>query len=236
MIIGICDDNDLHLDYVTHNVSNLLSNTKDVTIESLTPEQLDKKLNSQSFHYDIFITDIDMGAYNGIDFVNQINQINSSCIIIFISSYLNYASDVYDVQHIYFILKSEIETRLQKALDKALLVYKNHKDQFINFRYQNVDYRLPMDHITHIEAMGRYLHIHDTKNSYTTIKSLKSQQEELSEQFIQCHKSYIVNMDFIQSISRTDCILMNGDSIPISKTYLKNFKTKYISHLSSKLT
>jgi two-component SAPR family response regulator len=60
-----------------------------------------------------------MGTYNGIDFASKINQIAPSCIIIFISNYLNYATEVYDVAHVYFILKSELNERLPRALEKA---------------------------------------------------------------------------------------------------------------------
>lgn len=235
MRIGICDDNTIHLEYINKYVRKLLSNHNDIIVESLSPEELATKIKQQSCSYDILITDIDLGNYNGIAFVKEVNQINPSCIIIFISSYLNYATEVYDVQHIYFVLKSELETRLKKALEKAILVCQNRREQYITFRYQNIDYRIPKENITYIEAMGRYLYIHDIKQTYTTISSLKSMQEQLPHNFVQCHKSYIVNLDYIRMINRTSCILTNGSDIPISRTYAKSFRNTYVSQVSSKL-
>jgi DNA-binding LytR/AlgR family response regulator len=234
--IGLCDDDNIFLNYLEKQIRAYFGTSNDITVSSLRPLELSKQIADKSFPYDIFITDIDMGIFNGIEFAKQINRINSSCIIIFISNYLNFATEVYDAWHIYFVLKSDIEMRLTKALDKAMLTYSNQENKCIKLRYQNVDHIIPCKNITHIETLGRYLYLYDEKQSYKYIYSLKSISEELTASFIRCHNSYIINMNYIRSVSRTDCTLTTGFTIPISQTYLKGFQAAYLKYISDKLS
>jgi DNA-binding LytR/AlgR family response regulator len=233
--IGICDDNDLYLKHLNQVVCNLFFYEKDIEIEALNPNELSLHIATKTCSYDILITDIDMGSFNGIDFAKEINQINPSCIIIFISSYLNYATEVYDVGHIYFVLKAEAETRLPKALEKAYSVYHERKVHYLTFHYQNIEYRIAQNDITHIEALGRYLYIFVGNQSYKCINSLKAVSGLLTNTFIRCHNSFIVNAYYIRSISRTNCVLSTGVTIPISQTYSKEFQSLYTSYVSSRL-
>lgn len=235
MRIGICDDNQEYLYCLNQSIQLLTSSTNNITIEMLTPENLAISIDKKSIPYDIILSDIDMGTYNGIDFASKINQIAPSCIIIFISNYLNYATEVYDVAHVYFILKSELNERLPKALEKAFAIHNERISKSILIRFQNTEYRIFLSDITYIEALGRYLYIHDSKQSYKCIQSLKNIMNELTHSFTRCHNSYLVNMKYIHSINRTSCILSDGVSIPISQTYSKSFQAAYVTYVSREL-
>lgn len=236
MLVGICDDNIVYLKFLLDLVGRYFAFSGKTEIEALNPDDMAKRLENKKFPYDIIITDIDMGSFNGIEFAKKINEINPTCSIIFISNYINYAMDVYDTQHVYFVIKSEAESRIPKALDKAVSVYHNLNQNYLMIKYQNKEYRIPMIDITYIEALGRYLYIYDRMQSYKCINSLKVIASELSDTFVRCHNSYIVNLNYIRSISRTNCTLASGTEIPISQTYLKCFQAAYVSHVSNQIT
>lgn len=235
MRIGICDDNQEYLKCLNQSIQLLTNSTNNITIETISPENLALSIDKEAIPYDILLSDIDMGTYNGIDFASKINHIAPSCIIIFISNYLNYATEVYDVAHVYFILKSELNERLPKALEKAFAIHNERKSKSMLIRFQNTEYRIILSDITYIEALGRYLYIHDSKQSYKCIQSLKGIMNELTYSFSRCHNSYLVNMKYIHSINRTSCILSDGESIPISQTYSKSFQADYVTYVSKEL-
>lgn len=81
-----------------------MSQNRHIEFTNIDPEKLTVNTQNRKCPYDIFITDIDMGSLNGIDLVNEINQINPQCIIIFVSNYIHYATKVYDVEHIYSLV------------------------------------------------------------------------------------------------------------------------------------
>ena len=49
--------------------------------------------------------------------------------------------------------------------------------------------------------------------------------------FLNCHASFIVNMNQIKSIVNLDFVMFNGDTVPISKRMLKQTKEKYFKYL-----
>ena len=235
MRIGLCDDNQLYLSFLNKTLEFLVTPANNIAIDLLTPEELALCIEKRNIPYDIIISDIDMGQYNGIEFGSRINNINPACIIIFISNYLNYATEVYDVSHIYFVLKTEIDTRLPKALEKAFSIHNDRIEKSLLVKFQNNEYRVSLASITYIEAMGRYLYIHDLKQSYKCIQSLKNIMNELSGSFARCHNSYLVNMQYIHSINRSSCVLNGGAVIPISQTYTKTFQAAYVAYVSREL-
>ena len=61
-----------------------------------------------------------MDEMTGIELAKQLNAALPQCAIIFVSSFLGFATDVYEAEHTYFILKSELEQRIGTALQRAL--------------------------------------------------------------------------------------------------------------------
>ncbi|HHV13654.1 MAG TPA: response regulator [Clostridiales bacterium] len=236
MRIGICDDNEHYLKKLTLMVDDMTADYEDRSIEPVSPDKLLDEIKNRSFSYDVFITDIDLGNYTGIELVKEINDISSSCIIIFISNHINFATQVYDVRHIYFVLKSEAEVRLAKALEKAFSIYQEQRNSFLAISYQNKNHRIALADITYIEAFGRYLYIHTKEETYTCIKTLRDISMELSRVFVKCHKSFIINMDYVRSNDRGNCLLSSGEIIPISTTYNKAFQDSFRQYIFGRLT
>lgn len=232
MKIGICDDDLLHLNYIHTFVSNYLDTTIH-QINPLSPKELGILVQTNTFDYNILITDIDMGEQNGIKLVEKINIQHPNCIVIYVSNYLLYATQVYDTKHIYFVLKQELETRLPKALDRALEHYCNTQSTNITFKYQNINYTLPYNDILYFESKGRYILLYTRDREYQFIGALKSLIPTLPYQFHKCHNSYVINLKQVKCLSRTNCKLTNSTIIPISKTYTKQIEQEYIRYLSS---
>ena len=232
MKIAICDDDTLYLKYLYQLVKPLVS---DAELQPIPPSVLQKQIHNRTLSYDIVITDIDMGNLNGIQLATEINKINSSCIIIFISNFIHYATEVYDVNHIYFVLKSEAAKRLPKALEKALAYVTERKTKLLRISYQKTDYLIPVQEIIYLEALGRYLFIHTQNQSYKCIHTLKEIATELSGYFVRCHNSYIINLSYVQAINKSKCELSNGIDLPISMTYAKPLRQAYLTYISDAL-
>lgn len=236
MRIGLCDDDSVFLNYLLRLMKQYFVNDRDTTLSAFMPDKLNSYIEASQFPFDIFITDIDMGKINGIKITAKINRINSSCIIIFLSNYINFATEVYDVRHIYFVLKSQLEERLPKAIDKALALYRQRASHYLTIRYQNREFLIPLEDILYMEALGRYLYIHTATETIKSINTLKDISHQLTDEFIRCHHSYIVNFSHIRSVSRTECVLTANHKISISQTYSKSFQAAYVQFVSRKLS
>ena len=231
MRIGICDDNEIYLKYLHRLTLQLLSDQPQTTCEVLSPSTFQDMVADEFFPYDILITDIDLIEVNSIDLVKEIQYINPGCMVIFISNYLQYALDVYDVTHIYFVLKTDAEKSLPKALNRAISLVREQKNAFLSIQYQHEHHRIKLSEIVYLEALGRYLTIHTEKQDYICIRTLKDIEKELSSSFARCHKSFIVNFHYVHSFQQSNCITTTSITLPISYTYSKSFYAAYREYI-----
>ena len=98
LCIGLCDDNPLHLRMISQEIQRLCGMREiEAEIHTWTSgAQLLKEI--ETYDIQLYILDIRMPEITGIDAAKQINLIQPSAQIIFISSYLEYFSDVYETE------------------------------------------------------------------------------------------------------------------------------------------
>lgn len=238
MHIGICDDNTLYSRFLLEKVQDYLKKQPNADIDSffiepIDAESLQQKIHNKCIDYNVIIMDIEMGHYNGIELAKSINEIAGHITsIIFISSHLHFATEVYDTRHLYFVLKSEVDIRLPKALHSAFSHYHSIQKNKITIKYHGLETILLSEQITYIEVFGRYLHIHCNGEVYKCIGRLKTMETQVPLSFCRCHKSILVNMNYMLHLNHSSCELLTGEVLPVSQTFLPQFRKKYLSLIS----
>ncbi len=220
----ICDDNKLHAD----RIASLVLNTYPQAVLNVFFNPFELLDSLESLQYDLALLDISMQYLNGVEVAKKLNISNPTCKIIFITSYLNYATEVYDSRHINFILKSQLEQRLPKALAKAFEQIEGEQTESILLQLKSRTLRILQKDIIYIERIKRISTIHCPEQVLTTYESIPELAKKLTRQsFERCHNSFIVNMLFIKEIKRTELSLEDGTVIPISRAYAKNLNESF---------
>jgi tetratricopeptide (TPR) repeat protein len=111
------------------------------------------------------------------------------------------------------ILEGEQSETLKRLDEIKKIVIKNHivlKDKR----------KVYVANLMYIKSDDHYLNIftNDGNNHFVRGK-LKDIKEELPPNFIQCHRSYIVNKNFVKQQLSTALVLLNNDRIPVSRGY-----------------
>ena len=119
MQIGICDDNNVWLSRVSHILEHFLS---DIGIEYTISAFSEGKqlLSYEGLPLDVVFLDIQMKEENGIMVAKEINRKWKGCQIVFLTNYLSWATEVYETEHTWFVLKDQFEDKLGKIMDKVL--------------------------------------------------------------------------------------------------------------------
>ena len=121
--IAICDDNAIQLNIIREELQKTIKKEISFSIDTFnTGTSFSNMLQSGQRPYDIIFMDIVLGdtAISGIDLVHKVNYLNPTCQVIYTSQYLEFVSDIYDTQHVYFVNKERLSEFLGKALDSAL--------------------------------------------------------------------------------------------------------------------
>lgn len=180
---------------------------------------------------DLVFLDINMPKLSGLDFLS-ISKRNFKVILT--TAYREYALESYDFDVLDYLLKPIKADRFSKAITKFLESSKSVKNEatssiktskeYIFVRQDRKDVKIILKEILFIEGMKDYIIIHTKKEKLITKKTLTLFSSELpKDQFLRVHKSYIVSIDKIKSIS-PDGIEINDKLIPHSKTYKDNIQ------------
>ena len=239
MLIGICDDNIAYLEEAKQTIGGFFHEKglfNSVSVFS-TSAELQNFINSSSAPLDLLFMDIDMPDTNGITLAKDINQKFPVCKLVYLTNYLDFAPDVYETNHFYFIIKEQLSYRLPALYEKLSASSFDDVSAYISIAgLHNAQYHVLVNDIIHIERMKRISHIHTQDFPIQTKIKLEELLSLLNEHsFIRTHQSYIVALASIRELHKTDIILQNGQNIPISRAYQKSVKEAYLRWITSKL-
>ncbi len=185
---------------------------------------------------DLFCLDIQLEDYNGIELAKKIRKLSTYTLtpIIFITAIPTRELIAYKETHCYdYIIKPFLENEIYEKISKIISFYKKNQDKDLNqelklrFKGESCVYSVFQKDVIFIESLVRRLHITTTNEIFTTnVISLKSIAEQLGNDFIQCHKSFFVNKNYIKGLDygKREVLLSNGEKIPCGRKYLLSLK------------
>ena len=94
--------------------------------------------------------------------------------------------------------------------------------------------KLELSHICFVEVLGHTLIYHTTEGEVTASGSMSEVERELTGRFFRCNKSYLVNLEHVDSI-RGDLVTVEGQQLPVSRARKKPFLdalNNYINEVS----
>ncbi|OZQ88537.1 LytTR family DNA-binding domain-containing protein [Paenibacillus sp. VTT E-133291] len=229
--ICICDDEQLHsskLEKIIMDSAGLYQNIEfDIDIYE-SGKSLLKALNARNEEYQILFLDIEMGILNGIEVAREIRKIDKNMIIIYVTSYDNYAMESFEVSPFRYLLKPLKEEQISKVLLHAIDEVRRN-NQYLFFKTQNLNYQIKSETILSISSeKGRIIHVvtvDDEFSFYGTIKEIKEMLDPLS--FVKVNQGTILNLNYIHIVSGTDIILTNKENFAISRGQRKIVKDAY---------
>lgn len=174
---------------------------------------------------DLIFLDIQMPELTGINFMKIVGN---KLKYILTTAYGEYALEGYEHNVIDYLLKPISFGRFEKSALKAQERFPNDDSQSFHFfiKSSGHQYRINFDDIFYIESIKDYVNIKTESQEYIVLDTLKSLENQLPENFVRVHKSFIINLDKIDKIDVKNVFLSLGKEIPIGETYKSEFFMK----------
>ena len=170
-----------------------------------------------------------MESMDGIELAKRINELAPECQVIFLSGHIEYASKVYDAEHVFFVLKSQSETYLKGALEKAVRRREGAKANYIVITNGANAQRIPWDRVQYLERVLRRTRVVAADGEYWTSAAPKELVAWLDETcYCRCHNSYYVNTASLAAMLPGEFILKSGAHIPISRSLSRQAKETFL--------
>jgi len=240
MKIALCDDDTVELEKVVKTVQEFIISkqpTHKVILNTFTNGDDLISHISRYGGFDLLILDIIMPGMNGIELATEIRTKDDNCKIIFLTSSPEYAVKSYMVGAFFYLMKPFTETGLIFLLNKALNSMEQEKSKSIVIKNSSNLTRVKINTIQYIESIKHTIFFHLQDNTVIPYYGSINEFTDIlmsEKQFVKCHKSFVVNMNFVISISSRDFIMTDKTLVPISRQVYQQIKNAYIDYFFEK--
>lgn len=225
MNIVICDDEAIYRKAIHDNIlewDSVNDHPGSVSIREFASSEDLLKAWGNGFRADLLMLDIEMPhELSGLDLARNIRQIDSDVLIAFITNYVDYACEGYEVDAVRYILKPVKQASVFECLNLAWKRCRMfHADSFTIQSAGNA-FRVSPRKITYVEVQGHTVTIHiSDREPVITYGNLADILKRFPPEMIsQCHKSYAVNVMYISKLQPDRITLTDGAVIPVGRKY-----------------
>lgn len=222
--IGICDDEQTWHDRAKQIIESYAKQCN-CSVELVFFYNKEEVLKYEGNPLDSVFMDIELEEENGINVARLLNEKWPDCAICYVTNYLFYATDSYQTEHIYFVLKEQLEKKIGSIFDKLFHIQEQAKQKLIfeviSDKIKEIS--LSPKEILYFERNKRRTFIHTVWGTYAVWDRIGEIENRLPEaDFVRCHNSYIVYLPAIREISKKDILMKDGTIIPVSRNYVSH--------------
>ena len=229
MKIVICDDNAADAAYVS-GLTEGWKRQKGIAAELITFSSAEALLFAweENRDMDILLLDIELGGMSGLELARRLREYGAGTQIIFLTGYMDYIAEGYDVEALHYLLKPVTGERLDQVLDRAAERI-SVRERMLLLSLPEGLVQLPLYEIRYLEVMRNYTTVHGNED-YSVKRGLNDLAGELDESFYRIHRSYIVNLRFIRRITREEVTLKDGTALPLSRKHYEGLNRALIAY------
>ena len=232
--IAFCDD-----DISTLNELNVLLDqyrvrrNRDITYAAFqSPLELLSDIE-KGMRFDVLFLDIILPGENGISAAKEIRQYDNTVKIIFLTSSAEFAVQSYTVGTFFYQMKPIWTESFFRLMDSAISECRKERQDSLILRCKSGITRIALNRLEYCEVLGRTLmfHMEDGKVLEGT-GSMDELHGQLSqhENFIRPHRSFLINMEYIQKISGKTITMDNLAEIPIPHGKFSEIKNLFLEY------
>ena len=179
--------------------------------------------------FDLIFLDIQLGGCSGIEIARRMREQGYEGEIVFLTAYQEYVFEGYNVRALNYFLKPIRYEQLDSCMQ--YVTRRLSASCFICRHYGDMTRVLYKD-ILYFTSSNQYTEIHTAGSVYRQAEPLKRVAARLPVQFIQCHRTAVVNIDHVEKLAGSTVCLDSGETLPVSKTYLDSVRALFLKALT----
>lgn len=233
MYIAICDDQTEELEAVK-KLLHLWEEKHSTTLRFKTfPCAADLLDAAEKERFTLYLLDVMMPGTDGLMAAREIRQFDDVADIVFLTTSPGFAYESYRVHALDYLLKPIRPEMLFPLLDK-LSLREHMPSDGLTLKSGASLIRVPFSQLTYMEVNGKHLSFHLTDGTMREVYGTLKEYESLllsRPEFMQPHRSYIVNMLQVSELSPAGIRTFSGKNLPVSRRLYPNLQKDYMKLL-----
>ena len=169
---------------------------------------------------DILFLDINMPKLSG---VQVLKNLKNPPLVIFTTAYSEYAVEAFELEAFDYLVKPIALDRFLKAVNNAKRRIKEKTSDIVlpatfTIKENKRIYKIDINTLFLLQAYGDYVRIYTKEKKYVTKGKLSQVKIDLPNNFLQVHRSYIINLNHLKYLEG-NMVQVASESVPVSLSY-----------------
>lgn len=234
--VAVCDDEPSILDMLVEFMADF-KEKYGLEIHTRTFTQ-GKELLTCEDAYDIIFLDIKLQDMDGIALGSMLRKKDKKVKIIYLTASKEHMKKAFHVHAFDYLIKPVEKQTVHKVLLEAVTYDDMIADATITLQAKSGVVSLNVDVIQYFEYSNRSVYVYTCKNEVLELprKKISNIAEKMNPyHFEVSHKSFVVNLHYVDTIKGYTIYLKGGNTIPLSQLYSKKFRKKMNEYLSTRI-
>lgn len=189
---------------------------------------------------DILLLDIQMDGKNGIETAKEVRRQYESCMIIFVTAMEEHVFEAFDVGAFHYLVKPFSNEKFCEVLQNAVAQHQRRKQYDlwaggldkpapILVQFKGKHRKVLPEDIIYAEVYNRKVILHKKDEDIEYYGKLSALQEEAGENFFRSHRSYLVNLKYVEKYDAAVIEMERGQAL-IAKQNYADFVKAYLQY------
>lgn len=228
--IAICDDEQTSLNSIKKLTTDFFR-SQNIKI-NISLFSSGEELLSSDKDIDILFLDIQMKQLNGIETAKKIRNKSYKCFLIFITVLKETVFQSFEVQPFDYMLKPIQYDNFKKTMERLLLSMKSADKENLLIQRGTESSIVSFEEIIYCEIINRKIYLHlKSANIIDYYDRIENLEQKLDNRFFRCHRSYLINMQYLISYKNGLAYMIENHQIPVSRLRSKDFSNVILQYM-----
>lgn len=182
--------------------------------------------------FDVIFLDIQMKRPDGMETARLLRRRGDKSLLIFVTVLRECVFDAFEVEAYDYLLKPLDGGHFRRTMDRALKSLEERGAKTLVVRRGGVCEVVLLDEVAYCEVLGRKIYIHKSDGSQIEYYGrLGDLERRVDGRFFKCHRSYLVNLDYVRGCRDGQAALSRGEAVPVSRLRERELTQALLRHM-----
>ena len=215
--IAICDDEPLMAQELAGHLGEYMKE-KSITAYSVSNFSDGRTLLESAGSFDVIFLDIQMEQPDGMEAARLLRRRGDHSLLVFVTVLKELVFDAFQVEAYDYLLKPLDSARFKQTMDRVLRALEQRTSEDIVIQRGTGCEVVLLSDIVYCEVLGRKIYLHKSDGTVSDYyDKLEDLERRVDGRFFKCHRSYLVNLDYVRGCQDGQVLLFQGERIPASR-------------------
>ena len=231
---AICDDEPVMVRELASYLARYLEE-HEVTAYSVSSFSNGRALLEAVDGFDVIFLDIQMEEPDGMETARLLRRQGDHSLLIFVTVLRELVFDAFQVEAYDYLTKPLDTARFARTMDRALRTLEQRTTASIVIQQGSGCQVVPLSDVVYCEVLGRKVYLHKKDGTVTGYYDrLEQLERRVDRRFFRCHRSYLVNLDYVRGCQTGQVLLSQGERIPVSRLRERDLTGALLLHMKKR--